>query len=766
LKKKLLKTLSYFLVCLLLLNSSLTINASAETIFGKLNSKKIFTKNNLKSKALLQQNVEAVNSTIELGGKITDSLYDASRNKAYAVDKEKKQLYVIDLINMILEKTVTLTYEPAGLCLSEDGAKIFIVNNDVNYLITEINLDTYTVTRNLNYSTKLDVSAYYGHRHVLSKQGKLYVVDGATDPKLYLFDANTFQNVVYAPEITSVGGLIISSDNKNLYTWYHSGWDGMPGVPYTISSGITKYSIGNNSFQQVDKFLDHTMEYISQPYSSPMFLLESKGMLLCKDRAFNTNSLSQTLVKYPDYVNSVDADSKYAAGYTFVFDISNGKVVRTLPNGSKSLFFDKNGLLFFLTGTKISYIDTKIPLENLNLKGNYPYEGQTDVAVNQTLVFEFDAILGYEYQGERYPHQGQIKFKCDNEDVQVVQAIASCKDNKLIIDPSAFFNFKYNSNYNITIEAGAVWEEATGRVNKDISLSFKTGQEFTRLAGVNRYQTSVEISKKGWKSAETVVLATGDNFPDALSAAPLAKKYGAPILLTNSKTLNVEVVNEIKRLGTKNVYIIGGVGAVSQSAEDTLVSMGIRCRRLCGKDRYDTSVSIAKELGPKEDIIIATGNNFPDALSIAPFAAAYEVPILLVNDSIMPSSIQGYIQENNIKTSVIVGGTGIISSGLERLLPNPVRLAGKNRYDTNFEIIKALGADPSYAYFATGVNFPDALAGAPIAANYYSPIILVDKGMDPEILQTWKINKDDMKMKCILGGTGAVPQDIINQIFY
>ena len=753
-KKKLLKMLSYCLVCLLLMNSSLTINANAETSFSKLTSKKVFSKSYLKPKMIMPQNVGTENNTIEIGGKICGEVYDASRDKAYAVDKEKKQLYIIDLVNKVLEKTVTLTYQPEGLCLSEDGTKIFIVNNDVNYLISEVSLDTYAVTRNLNYNTQLDVVAQDGHRHVVNKQGKLYVVDGATDPKLYLFDASTFQNVVYAPEITSVGGLIISSDNKNLFTWYQSGWS-IPGVPYTISSGIIKYSIGNNSFQQVDRFMDQTMEYLSLPYNSPMFLLESKGMLLCKDRAFNANSLSQTLVKYPDYVHAVDSDSKYAAGNQYIFDISNGNIVRRIPDeGSRALFFDKNGMLFYVHGTTISYIDSKVSLGNINTVESFPTAGQANVAINSPMFFAFDTNIG------SYANQALIKVTCGSENVPVE---LSTNGSVLGIGHS-ISDFKYNSTYTVTIKAGAVWDN-TGKVNKEFSLTFTTGQEFARLAGADRYQTSVEISKKGWKSAETVVLATGDNFPDALSAAPLAKKYNAPILLTNSKVLTVEVLNEIKRLGAKTVYIVGGTGAVAQSAENTLVSIGIQCKRLKGQDRYETSVAIATELGPKADIVIATGNNFPDALSIAPFAAACEVPILLVNDSVMPSSVQNYILENNVETTTIVGGTGVISLGLESLLPNPTRFAGANRYDTNFKVIDALGADPSYTYFATGENFPDALAGAPLAANYYSPIILVDRTMDPNILATWRANKDGMKMKCILGGTGAVPQDIINQIF-
>jgi len=347
------------------------------------------------------------------------------------------------------------------------------------------------------------------------------------------------------------------------------------------------------------------------------------------------------------------------------------------------------------------------------------------------------------------------------------EIIADNQGKKTILRIRSSIKLNYNSKYTIKIPCDAVKGVSNSQVMaSDYSTSFTTDSEYTRLAGNNRYATSVSICKNGWKSSNTVVLATGENFPDALSAAPLAAKYDAPILLTETNRLTSEVKDEIKRLGAGDVIIIGGTGAVSTQVENELLSMGVSCRRIFGKDRFETSVKISKELGAVDTAIIATGLNFPDALSIAPFAAAYQIPILLTDNSNIPDSVRNYISSTNVQHTIVVGGSGVISDVAKNSLPDPQRLAGANRYQTNFQIISAFKADLSTAYFATGINFPDALAGAPLAAQRYSPVILVDKGMDQDIFATWRFYNNKYTVKKVLGGTGAVSQDLIDSIIY
>ncbi|MFP3338865.1 cell wall-binding repeat-containing protein, partial [Micrococcus sp. SIMBA_131] len=118
------------------------------------------------------------------------------------------------------------------------------------------------------------------------------------------------------------------------------------------------------------------------------------------------------------------------------------------------------------------------------------------------------------------------------------------------------------------------------------------------------------------ESIENVVLATGEDFPDALAAAPLAYYYNAPILLTEKKKLSKVTEAALTFLQVENVTIVGGKGAVSTSIENYLEDeLGIEVDRVAGKDRYETAAAIAKELPPSDTAVVAYGKNFPDALS-------------------------------------------------------------------------------------------------------------------------------------------------------
>src|SRR5690606_2671706 len=100
-------------------------------------------------------------------------------------------------------------------------------------------------------------------------------------------------------------------------------------------------------------------------------------------------------------------------------------------------------------------------------------------------------------------------------------------------------------------------------------------QKTNRLAGDDRYRTAVAISQEGWKSADTVVLATGADFPDALAGGPLAYQQNAPILLTRPASLFEATEKEIVRLKAKKVIILGSTTAVSKAVEKKLKDMGL-----------------------------------------------------------------------------------------------------------------------------------------------------------------------------------------------
>lgn len=252
-----------------------------------------------------------------------------------------------------------------------------------------------------------------------------------------------------------------------------------------------------------------------------------------------------------------------------------------------------------------------------------------------------------------------------------------------------------------------------------------------RLYGRDRYETAIAISKSGWEKAEYVVLATGGDFPDALCAAPLAKKYNAPILLVQKDSLGSLVESELNRLGVKKAFLVGGQGVISVNVENRLRSMGIEPIRLGGKDRYETSIMIAQNLDPSDKLIIATGSDFADALSISPIAANQNIPILLTDKNNLPDSVKQYIGKLNISKTYLVGGTSVIGINVEKSVSNPERLAGANRYETNFAVVNKFSANLNFAntFISTGNDFPDALAGSVLAGKSAAPLILVEGNM-------------------------------------
>lgn len=294
----------------------------------------------------------------------------------------------------------------------------------------------------------------------------------------------------------------------------------------------------------------------------------------------------------------------------------------------------------------------------------------------------------------------------------------------------------------------------------------------SRISGQDRYETAAAISKAGWTTSDYVVLASGEGYADALCAAPLAKKYNAPILLTDSNTLNEKTKEEIKRLGAKHVFIVGKYASVSQSAENDLSSIVSDIQRLGGNDRYETSVIVAKQLGAIDKVVVTSGFGFADALSIAPIAAQDNMPILLTGKDELPQVVQNYIQDNkaSIKNSYVVGGQGVISdSTLNQLSSTAVRLSGSNRFETNLKVMEyfksELKFDNLYIVQAdgpTGKEFADALAGTALAVKTSSPVVLTYKTISSDIASFIKSNTTANTSITPLGGEAAVPDSLVS----
>lgn len=247
-----------------------------------------------------------------------------------------------------------------------------------------------------------------------------------------------------------------------------------------------------------------------------------------------------------------------------------------------------------------------------------------------------------------------------------------------------------------------------------------------RLSGENRYETAIAVSKQGWESADTVVIARGDQYADALTAAPLADQNEAPILLTRSGALASGVAEEIARLGATNAIVLGGTKAVSADVVEQLEGLDLDVQRIGGETRYDTAVAIANELETAAtDAVVVSGLNFPDALSAGSYAAVNDKPILLTRPDRIPAVIADELE--NYDTTTIIGGSQAVSEGVADDLPNADRISGADRYLTSAAVADRLFDGAVEGLAANGQNFPDALTGNALAAAYEAPMLLVKK---------------------------------------
>lgn len=287
-----------------------------------------------------------------------------------------------------------------------------------------------------------------------------------------------------------------------------------------------------------------------------------------------------------------------------------------------------------------------------------------------------------------------------------------------------------------------------------------------RHSGDNRYETAVEISKAGWEAgSDVVIIARGDNFADALAGVPLAHKFMAPVLLTRPKALPEATLAEIQRLGASQVYILGKEGAVSAAIETQLADLGLAVLRIGGDNRYDTAAKIARELAPggTGTAFVVYGQNFPDALAAASYAAAGGHPILLTGTDTLHQLTAQALEDLGVENTFVVGGTGVISNRVMAELPNPERIAGKNRYLTALALAERF-ASSSHMFIATGTDESggaDAIAGGALAASQGTGILLVSNIVPAEVLEFLGMNVERAE---VFGGSAAVSSEVAQAI--
>ena len=313
---------------------------------------------------------------------------------------------------------------------------------------------------------------------------------------------------------------------------------------------------------------------------------------------------------------------------------------------------------------------------------------------------------------------------------------------------------QYNSTCHYT-DAYAMWQYSSGGtvpgINGRVDMNFQIGwpadhgagdpdapesSGFLRLYGKSRYETAFKTADQyktvlGVERFDTVIIASGETYPDALAGSYLAHVKNAPLLMaradgSNAADLAAYIGANLAPGG--QIYILGGETAVSRAVDAALA--GYAVKRLAGATRYETNVLILREAGVTGgDILVCTAQNFADSLS----ASATGRPILLVNSTTgkLNDQQKEYLSGLNPGTFFILGGKNAIGDGLEQAFKaygTVERIGGASRFETSTLIAEKFFSSPQSALLTYSHNFPDGLCGGPLAAAMNAPMLLAKTG--------------------------------------
>jgi putative cell wall-binding protein len=314
-----------------------------------------------------------------------------------------------------------------------------------------------------------------------------------------------------------------------------------------------------------------------------------------------------------------------------------------------------------------------------------------------------------------------------------------------------------------------------GTVNVSVSVGRQLGTLVRRLGGQDRYDTSTIISAAEPSHSKTVIIATGEKFPDALTASGLAGCLDAPVLLVSKDHIPPTTSLEIKRLGAKRAVICGGTPSVSNNVVARLRSMGLSVSRLAGKTRYETAVAVAKRIqqltGKHSRVFLARGTVFTDALVIAPLAYSTRSPILLsTSTTLYPNTAKQLTSAHYSYATLIGGGLGArVESSVRGRVPSVDRWSGTDACDTSVNVAASSvshgGQTWGYVGIARGDIFADALCGGVLAGTEHGVILLTPPtSLDPSVSNALQAHAADVRRCEIYGSPAAINNDVYNQI--
>jgi putative cell wall-binding protein len=283
------------------------------------------------------------------------------------------------------------------------------------------------------------------------------------------------------------------------------------------------------------------------------------------------------------------------------------------------------------------------------------------------------------------------------------------------------------------------------------------------LFGFERIATAVDIAEANFGSgqAESAVLATAYNYPDALAGAALAAAKNGPVLLTGRESLDSQTAAALQRMLPPGgpVYLLGGSVALSDEVQASIQSLGYHAIRLAGRNRYETAVAVINAIGPITQVLLATGNDYEAALLGGAAAGHLEAGLLLTNGTITDAAADAYIASHPDLARTAVGTDAVHAD------PQAIPLPAADPYQLSVDVARAFYAGATTFAVASGRDYPDALAGGVDAARRGAPLLLTEAETLPQPVRTYLQQYGDAWTGGVVyGGSVAVGREVFRTL--
>ena len=297
-----------------------------------------------------------------------------------------------------------------------------------------------------------------------------------------------------------------------------------------------------------------------------------------------------------------------------------------------------------------------------------------------------------------------------------------------------------------------------------------------RISGENRVDTAVATSQHAWESADSAVIATASDFPDALAAGSLAALENAPLLLTGPDELATTVAQELTRLGVEEVTIVGGTEAVSESVGRQIERLDASpvVHRVAGASRYETAQAVASSVGASDDAVVVSGEDFPDAISATALSIGpATTPVIFSHPTRLLEETDSALATIGARNITVIGGPAAINDDvvgdLEAEGRDVERLSGQNRYETSMAVaqraLELRGEDARTAVFASGASFADALGAGVLAARVEGVLMLASPDQPESALDGFLRERTDAwDDGYAIGGSAALGDAAVESI--